>query len=517
MNGIAGHRAETAPAVTAGALALLAVVLGWRGADWPAQLLRLELVERDGPAVWNNLWFAGHHTPGYGVLFPVLGAAFGAASVAIVSCVVAAGSFHVLAGGRDPHRAMAASVLFAAGTVVNVAVGRLTFALGLAIGLAALAAFQRRRPVVTIVLITLTAPASPVAAVMLALALTASALHTRRLGVLALAALAVAPVGAAVVLFPQGGEFPFRPGALIWSLVMAAAVVVATGARVVRLGAALYAAACLATFLVPNPLGANATRLGMFLAAPIVVLTARRLRAPIVVIALPAMIWWQWSPGFDGIARAGDDPSAAIAYHQPLVAAVRADGGPPGRIEVVPTQRHWETVHVAAELPLARGWERQLDIGRNAIFYDPTLDAGSYHRWLVDHAVRYVALADAPVDPFAAPEAELVRSGLPFLEPVWQDEHWQLWRVLDPEPLVDGPAHLVELGPTAVTINVTAVEPVLLRVRYSSHWSLDKPGCVEMSPDGWTTIRAEQPGIVTLRAVLARSLPLIGPLDDCDS
>ena len=36
---------------------------------------------------------------------------------------------------------MAASVLFAAGTVVNVAVGRLTFALGLAVG-----AGRARRP-----------------------------------------------------------------------------------------------------------------------------------------------------------------------------------------------------------------------------------------------------------------------------------------------------------------------------------------------------------------------------------
>ena len=97
MRAIPLRPADAVPAATAGTLALLAIGLGWRGADWPAQLLRLDLVERDGPALWNNLWFAGHHTPGYGILFPVLGALFGAATVAIVSCVVAAGSFHVLA------------------------------------------------------------------------------------------------------------------------------------------------------------------------------------------------------------------------------------------------------------------------------------------------------------------------------------------------------------------------------------------------------------------------------------
>jgi hypothetical protein len=515
MRAIPLRPADAVPAATAGTLALVAIGLGWRGADWPAQLLRLDIVERDGPGLWNNLWFAGHHTPGYGILFPVLGALFGAATVAIVSCVVAAGSFHVLALGVDQRRTLAASLLFAAGTVVNVAVGRLTFALGLAVGLAALAALRRRRRVLAAALVVCTAPASPVAAVMLALALSAWALRTRRVVVLALAAVAVGPVALAAAVFPQGGQFPFRVGALAWSLAVAAVVILATGEGVVRLGAALYAGACVVTFVVPNPLGANATRLGMFIAAPVLVLTARRLRTPLVAVAIPAIVWWQWSPGLDGIARAGRDPSSVAAYHEPLIEVVRSDGGASARIEVVPTQRHWETVYVASQLPLARGWERQLDIGRNAIFYDTELDPDAYHRWLRDQAVRFVALADVEVDPSARQEAEMVRGGLPFLEPVWHDDHWRLWRVVDAAPIVDGPARLVRLGPTAVVLDVTRAEPVLIRVRYSSHWSLDKPGCVEPTADGWTVVRTERPGRVTLRPVLARSLPIVGSIDGC--
>ena len=192
---------------------------------------------------------------------------------------------------------------------MNVAVGRLTFALGLAIGLAALAALRRRRRVLAAALVVCTAPASPVAAVMLALALSAWALHTRRVGVLALAAVAVGPVALAAAVFPQGGQFPFRAGALAWSLAVAAVVILASGEGVVRLGAALYAGACVVTFVVPNPLGANATRLGMFIAAPVLVLTARRLRTPFVAVAIPAIVWWQWSPAStaspapDGIRR----------------------------------------------------------------------------------------------------------------------------------------------------------------------------------------------------------------------
>jgi hypothetical protein len=64
-------------------------------------------------------------------------------------------------------------------------------------------------------------------------------------------------------------------------------------------------------------------------------------------------------------------------------------------------------------------------------------------------------------------------------------------------------------------LDVAAAEPVLVRVRYTSHWSLDVPGCVEPSADGWTVVDPAQTGTMTLRAVLARSLPIIGPLDGC--
>src|SRR4051794_3180551 len=78
------------PTLVAGALAVVAIALRWRGGDYPAHFFRVALVERDGFEVWNNQWFGGHHTLGYGALFPVLGAAIGIWPIAVLSAAAAA-------------------------------------------------------------------------------------------------------------------------------------------------------------------------------------------------------------------------------------------------------------------------------------------------------------------------------------------------------------------------------------------------------------------------------------------
>ena len=68
------------------------------------------------------------------------------------------------------------------------------------------------------------------------------------------------------------------------------------------------------------------------------------------------------------------------------------------RVEIPFTFGHWEGAEVASEVPLARGWLRQLDTGRNAIFYKGGLNELTYASWLSENAVRYVALPDAKPD-----------------------------------------------------------------------------------------------------------------------
>jgi hypothetical protein len=400
------------------------------------------------------------------------------------------------------HRSWPASLWFAFGTVTNVAVGRLPFALGITIGLGALLAAQHRWIVPCLVLAVATATASPVVSVFLVLIFGAWAVisvGSERVAFAAAAAFAVVPVLVVSAVYPQGGMFPFRWTALLFTLLVCAAVagLVPARQRLVRVTAGLYALACVAAFVVPTPLGANITRFGMYAAAPVVlaIVPSRRLA---VAATVAVIAWWQWSPALDAIVRAGRDPSTREAYYRPLLAFLEGAHIQPARVEVVPTKRHWEAAYVALEVPIARGWERQLDERFNPQFNEPGLTSDGYRRWLLDWGVHYVALSDAAVDSSGAQEAALLTGPLTFLRPVYTDAHWKVWEVIDGTGLVDGPAEVVGVGIDTVTLRVQSPGDVVVRVHGSTFWNADPVTCIETTPDGWIFLRDAQPGTLQL-------------------
>ena len=94
---------------------------------------------------------------------------------------------------------------------------------------------------------------------------------------------------------------------------------------------------------------------------------------------------------------------------------------------------------------LARGWERQLDRYRNALFYDAApLDAPrATARGCARTAVSYVALPDAPLDYSARAEARLRARAAPrYLREVWRSRHWRLFAVRGAAPLAQPPRAL---------------------------------------------------------------------------
>ena len=274
----------------------------------------------------------------------------------------------------------------------------------------------------------------------------------------------------------------------------------------------MYGLAAILAFVVPTPLGANLTRLGMYAAAPLL-LALVSLRRSLLVVALGGLWFWQWSPAFDAIVRSGRDLSTQRDYYVPLMRYLGAVGAADDRTEVVPTARHWEAAYVAAAFPIARGWERQLDIRFNHLFYEPGLTAARFHDWLKEEGVDRVALPDAPLDDAGKQEAALLDQGLPFLREVWSNPHWRVWEVVDSPGLVDGPATVIGIDAETIDLDVTGPGDVTVRVRGSAFWRTDPAVCVEVTDDGWVVLR--NPPLGPLKLFLDGSHLVDGDDDPC--
>jgi hypothetical protein len=352
-------------------------------------------------------------------------------------------------------RACAIGTLWlAAASVADLCLGRITYALGVALGLAALLALGSRRPRGAAGLALLCAAGSPVAGAFLALAGTAVALgrgvawtgrRPRRRddplvpGALGVAGAALAGAAGLALAFPEGGTLtlPFLPtvAAVGFSLAVLPAPAAraagpahgrrplrARGPRARRRG---------------DPMGSNVVRLGATFAGPVLVCAvggmARSPRRRAVLLAVAAgLLAWQWYAPVREMAKGAGDPSTQAAYFAGVVGFLRAQDGPAGRVEVPFTQGHWEAAHLARHVPLARGWATQLDRRHNGLFFAGTLRAGDYAAWLRRNAVRFVAVPDVPLDPAGRREAALVRRGLAFLRPVWADAHWRVYASATP-------------------------------------------------------------------------------------
>jgi hypothetical protein len=213
-----------------------------------------------------------------------------------------------------------------------------------------------------------------------------------------------------------------------------------------------------------------------------------------------------------------EDPAVHASYYTPLLRELARQGigygARPARVEVVPTVDHWEARWVAPATMIARGWERQLDRYRNALFYDgsKTLQPARYRAWLGEQAVSYVALPDAPLDYSAGGEARLVRSPAAsgrggFLREIWRSAQWRLFAVVGPVPLVAPPARLTAADTQSFTLRAPAAGDYEVRLRFTPYWALSRGrGCVARAPDGWTLVRAARAGTmhVVIRFSAAR-------------
>ena len=515
-----------APTLVAALLAAVYVIVDPPSVDLAAHLFRAHLFAQEGFGIWNNEWYGGHNTPSYSVLFPAVSAALSPQVAGALAATATAAVFEPMARRHFGPPGWLGAVVFGAATAIDLYTGRLALAFGALPALAAIAALDRERIGWASLLAAVSALCSPVAALFAALAAAGVAagrlIGERRLAAVlpgaAVAAAALVPVGALAIAFPEGGTEPFAPSSLIPLLVIVVAGLVLVPARRARLraGIAVYGLAVLAAYLVPSPVGSNIARLGTLLAAPLAALLLWPRRARLLaLVALPLLyVGWQ-APVLD-VAATASDPAVSAAYYRPLLAFLRAQPGV-FRTEIPLTRSHWEANWVARSFPIARGWERQLDIADNAVFYSGRLTAASYRAWLDRNAVRFVALPDAALDASAQREAALIRAGLPYLRPVMRSAHWRVYAVTDATPLATGAATATAMGPSWVALRARSAGSAVVRVHFSPYWALaGASGCV--APDGSATrVQLRAPGTVrlvirfALARVAARSPRCTGP------
>jgi hypothetical protein len=479
--------------------------------DLAGQAYRVSLFERAGFVVWDEHWYAGHHMPGYSLLFPAIAAAIGLRATACVCVLASTLLFARIAAALYGRAGRWGAVLFAFAAAADVWIGRLAFALGVSLALAAALALIRRRTALAAVLAASCSAASPVAGVLLALA-GVSALKARWVVALALPALAVAAALAA--LFPEGGSEPYPLLSLLATFGVVAAFLLALPPRqrALRGGGLMYLAACLLSVSLATPLGSNVERYGVLLGGPLLACAAvrARVRRPARVGAVAAALvawgaWVAWGPVREA-RKAWGDQSTDAAYYAPVQ---RFFGDAPVRVEVPLARSRWEAALLAPSVSLARGWEKQLDERYDRVLLASSLNAGSYERWLHENAVSYVALPDAPLDSSSAAEGRLVRAGLPYLRQVFASTHWRVYAVAGDTPLVSGPAQLMSLGHDRVTMKALARASLLLRVRYSRYLTVVRgDACVTAAPGGWTEVHARAPGPVAVAAQFSLSRAL---------
>ncbi len=497
-------------------LCLLVLAAGLQGSDTPAESYRVWLFQHSGLVLWDNQWYGGHHVLGYSVIFPPLAGLLGSAVVGTLSCVTTTMFLTRLIRREAGDDHTLGLLWLAAAVVVDLVIGRLPFALGLTGASLAMLEVTNGRRVRVGLAAAVGSLASPLAGLLLLL-----------VGVAWLRARPwrdVAPLGfagaglVAAQVFPDGGVFPFPWITLVGVLgvVGVGLLVVPSSSKVIRTGLMVYGAVAIVLFIVPSPIGGCFSRPASLLAGPVAAVVLRKHLRSLAIVALPLLIW-ELGPVTTAVAQQADS-SANPAYYAGLQhflqSTTKAGGARPGRLEVPFTREHWEARYLAPTTPLARGWERQLDLRYNATLYQPTLSAGQYLAWLESRGVRYVALPDAPLEEASANEVTLLEQGQPYLRPIYRDKHWRVWEVKDYQGLASG-AQLTHLTVDGFTLRFAAAGNADVLVNYSSYWVVTSgTACVTTTLDGQTRVRSLGAGDVTVAARL--SLPaMVGGSTSC--
>jgi hypothetical protein len=510
---LASPRAREAGLSTALAAGLAAVLTyaGPPGTDLAAHLYQRTVFLEHGFTLWNNFWYAGRYSfVTYSLIYYPLAAVLGIRLLAVATVATAALAFAVLVWNQWGRAARWSSRTFAivwAGIVLSAA---FPFALGAALALLALWALQARRPWRFAGLAALSAAASAVAFLLLALIVVGLAIgrRTERWLQVAVGGSLLA-IGLAELIiwraFPGTGTYPFSPAEVAAACVYCALSTLFSWrverARLLRYVFPVYGVACLAFFFVPSAVGENIARL-RYVAIPVSVLVLSlrewRPRLPALIV-LGLAISWNLTPLAESYVRNEDDPAAHAGYWQPAIGYLHSRLSASYRVEAVDTAGHWAALYLPrAGIPLARGWFRQDDFPQNEVLYDH-LGPQAYVTWLRSLGVRFVVLTTAAPDYSARAEAALVASPRSPLRRVFHSATISIYAVPGPKAIVTGPARARVLTMTQSRLRAWVDRPGTYRfaIRFSRYWE-PSIGCAVRGPDGMIRLRVPRAGPVRL-------------------
>nr|WP_174537289.1 hypothetical protein [Micromonospora chalcea] len=306
-----GGRVVAVSAAFALVLAVLYLTLPVTGSDLPAQVARADFFAAHPSALVDLRWYGGVHPWGYSLVSPPLMALLGVRVTGALALLASATAFAALLVRTRVPRPLLGSLVGVVTIAGNLVSGRVTYALGVAFGLAALlaltvpacraadagagAAGAAAGPagsgapatpvgvgasrsvwaaVAAVVAALLASAASPVAGLFVGLVGVALLLTRRYADGLLLAVPAAGPLAVTGLLFGEGGWMNISRTDTVHAVVTGLLVAALVTYRPVRVGALLSAAGVLASALLPTPVGLNATRLVVMFALPLLAAAA---------------------------------------------------------------------------------------------------------------------------------------------------------------------------------------------------------------------------------------------------
>jgi hypothetical protein len=492
---------------------LWALFLAKDSGDMAAQYAWTDFIRAHPSATYNLSWYGGLHPASYSILSPYVMAVLGVRTTAVLAGTLSATVAAALLLRAKIERPLIPVMWTTFALWCDVVSGRVTFALGMLFALTAtVLLFPAERAVRTrphrlasaTALTALATMCSPVAGLFMLVVAAAMFLTGRHKESYPLFATPPLVVGATSLLFPFYGVQPFAWYFAIipFAIAVVGGLVIPKRWRSLRAGAWVYGLGVALTWIIPSPIGSNVERLALLFGGTVLLLVARGngwggRRGLALWLAFTGVAAWQITkPIVDQVNTTS--VSATIKHASPLITELRQVHADRGRVEVVPLRSHWEASGLSPYVNLARGWNRQADVERNALFYDGSLTPDTYRDWLRRWSVNYVVLPSDQPDGAAVREAKIVAAGQPWLHPVWRDANWQLFHVAGADPMADPPAVVDEAGPAELSVTMPVAGSTLVRIPWSPVLGIEgasdnKHGCLTQDGD-WTRLYAPAPG-----------------------